>query len=135
MVFSFNSSGSDKPSPRPFSFLSFMLLVQGISNLNTGIATHVIWRTTIYLIITPVAAVLWFLFTKKCLTDLRFSGIWILPIPLLLAFATIGLYRKWLLASGLAFAVALIAQLLMVLMPPRKNSELTQINVSDESHR
>jgi hypothetical protein len=127
-----NISGSDKPSSRLSSGLAFMLLVQGLLVGDTCIANHEIWRTSFYLILTPFAAILWFLHTRKCLSDLRYSMIWILPIPILFVVTAFGLYTKWKLLWGLALAVALLVQLLISLIPPPKNSELDKIKSSNE---
>jgi hypothetical protein len=127
-----NSSGSDKPSSRLFSGLAFMLLVQGLLVVDTSIANHEIWRTSFYLIFTPFAAIFWFLHTRKCLSDLRYSMIWILPIPILFVVTAYGLYTKWKLLWGVALVIAFLIQLLISLLPPPKNSELDEIKSSNE---
>lgn len=127
-----NSSGSDKPSSRLLSGMAFMLLVQSLLVVDTSITNHEIWRTSFYLILIPFAVIFWFLHTRKCLSDLRYSMIWILPIPILFVFTAFGLYTKWKLLGGLALAIALLVQLLISLIPPPKNSELDEIKSSNE---
>ena len=126
-----NSSGSNQISSRVASIGLFFALVYGLGSLDTSIVTHETWRTYFYLLLTPFVAILWFLHTKKCMIDLRLNRIWILSVLIPIAIVVFVFNKKLNILSWLAFAVAFILQLLIVLIQPRNKSTTTQANSSD----
>jgi hypothetical protein len=125
------STGSGKSSSRGSSVMTFISVVLCLGCLGIAIIEHSILRSAIYLTLVPIALVQWYLCTKRSFADINSRKIWILPIPILLVITTTGLFMRWFIVSGIALAAALIAQLLIVLIPPPKDLELNKNEVSD----
>jgi hypothetical protein len=112
------SSAREKPSSRAFGFLGLLLIVQAVFTAHGALAAHETWRAAFYVIPFPLAVVIWVLHTRKCLRDLRLSGLWMILISLPMAFLVFSVFEGWGIVSFVALGVALVVQSLIAMRRP-----------------
>jgi hypothetical protein len=92
------------------------------------------WHSLVFLGIIILLAITWIIHTMRCLSCVCLSRLWVLPIIVPFVVFVFSLYKHWLSAAWAAFAVALIVQLLIVLMPRSASLELNSTEGSDGPH-
>jgi hypothetical protein len=123
MFETWNSPAPEKPSPRPFTVIGLMLIVQAIWNVQSGLAAHETWRVAFYGVIFPIAGWIWVLTTLKCLRGLRLSRLWMLPASLPIVSFGVFLFEGWRNISLGALALAFIVQLAIAAKKPYQEQE------------
>jgi hypothetical protein len=131
MFESFNSPAPEKPSPRPFTVIGLMLIVQATWNVQSGLAAHETWRVGFYGVIFPIAVLIWVVTTLRCLRGLRLSRLWILPTSLPIVCFGVFLFEGWRNISLVALAVAFIVQLAIAVRKPYQEPEPSEAAISD----
>ena len=73
-----------------------------------------------------ICALVWPLATIMRLLELQLSPLWVLPLLAPLAVTVLATYAGWLLEARVVAGIAIVAQLPLMLLSPRKGLQATQ---------